>query len=573
MDGNRLIPTRLNDIPGSTAQVPVEFLAQQDLAVMVQTMLSGVTSPCFGGRHEGVDDPIGPVQQVALDDFVTVARVADGNVELLGVAESLLDAVRGLAVGTLGLDDGHRQPGNNFQDVVKRERRRVSVESANMAPSKPSNSLSKAQARRVVLGAQGFAGRDADGRGGQRPTHPPGTRDIQRLIDRLGQFQIDTINIVTRAHYMPAFSRLGPYDPALLDRATGRAPRRLFEYWGHAASLIDVRLQPALRHRMQTWSAWEMWGSMDRVRREYPGLVEHVYDEIARRGPIGARGIDHWDPAAGEKPRDHWGWNWSAIKSACEYLFITGAITAARRNGQFERLYQLPDRVLPARVSDAPTPPQDEAMRDLVRRAAQALGVATDFDLRDYFRTRPEVTRQAVADLVDSDELLPVRVEGWNRPAYRWHAAKTPRSIQARALISPFDSVMFERDRLEALFDFRYRIEIYVPGPQRRYGYYVYPFLLGDRFVARVDLKADRAAGVLRVKAAWIEPDADAAEVAPALAAELALMAEWLGLPAVAVAGRGDLAGVLRPQVRRRIEGSSPLGPMTYHEGWDESAQ
>lgn len=428
-----------------------------------------------------------------------------------------------------------------------------------MPPSTVPETLSKPQARRVVLAAQGFGGRDSGGHGGQRPGHVPGTRDLQRLIDRLGQFQVDTINIVTRAHYMPAFSRLGPYDPALLDRAAGRAPRRLFEYWGHAASLIDVRLEPALRHRMASWSAWEMWGAMDRIRRDQPELVDHVYDQIAARGPVGARGITHPDPAAAERPRDHWGWNWSAIKAACEYLFITGAITAARRNGQFERLYQLPGRVLPAAVADAPTPPEDEAMRILVRRAAQALGVATEFDLRDYFRTRPEATRQAIADLVASGELRPIRVEGWNRQAYLWHAASFPRSIAARALISPFDSVMFERDRLEALFDFRYRIEIYVPRPQRRYGYYVYPFVLGDRFVARVDLKADRTAGVLQVNAAWIEPDAAAGDVAPALAAELASMAGWLGLSDVAVARRGDLAADLADRVHH-LDGSSCWG-------------
>lgn len=402
--------------------------------------------------------------------------------------------------------------------------------------------LSKAQARRVVLAAQGFAGRDNAGQGGQRPDHVPGMRDIQRVIDRLGQFQIDTINVVTRAHYMPLFSRIGVYDTALLDRAFGQAPRRLFEYWGHAASLIDVALQPALRHRMDSWSAQEMRGSMARIRRDHPDLVDHVRRQVARRGPISARGIDHPDPATTQRPTDHWGWNWSQVKAACEYLFVTGGITSARRNGQFERLYQLPDKVLPATASDAETPTEEEAMRTLVRRAGQALGVATEFDLRDYFRTRPGPTRQAIADLVSGGELRQVRVEGWNRPGYVWHRVKLPRTLEARALISPFDSVMFERDRLEALFDFRYRIEIYVPAAKRLYGYYVYPFLFNDRLVARVDLKADRANGVLLVNGAWVERHAPPGEVAVALAAELDLMADWLGLSGVRVADRGDLA-------------------------------
>lgn len=411
-------------------------------------------------------------------------------------------------------------------------------------PARP-QTLSRAQARRLVLAAQGFAGHRRSGHGGQRLDRTPGTRDIQAAADRLGQFQIDTINIVARAHYLPLYSRLGPYDTALLDRAAHQAPRRLFEYWGHAASLIDVNLQPALRHRMQSWSEREMWGSMARIRRDQPELVDWVHDQIAARGPLGAREIERRAPRPTARRRDNWGWNWSEVKTACEWLFITGRITSAGRNGQFERLYGLPEQVLPSRVIQAATPDEDEAMRILVRRAAGALGVAAAYDLRDYFRTGPEQTAAAIADLVDAGELLPVAVQGWDRHAYLWHEAKLPRSIEARALVSPFDSVMFERRRLQALFGFDYRIEIYVPAPKRVYGYYVYPFLWGDRFVARVDLKADRAAGLLRVNAAWIQDGAEPGEVAGALAAELWLMAGWLGLTGVVVGERGDLSARL----------------------------
>lgn len=378
-------------------------------------------------------------------------------------------------------------------------------------------------------------------------------RDIQAMINRLAQFQIDTINIVARAHYLPLYSRLGPYDIGLLDRALGKNPRRLFEYWGHAASAIDVRLQPALRFRMQRHAS----------RTEHPWapgrsdqqLDSWVLRQITDSGPLGPREIEHIDPGHVPRKKEHWGWNWSDVKVACERLFNSGVITPARRNGQFERLYDLTERVLPQQIAEQPTPPLEEAMRQLVRRAAAALGVASEFDLRDYFRTSQQQTVPAIMDLVDAGELIPVSVEGWSRHAYLWHEAKLPRSIEARALVSPFDSVMFERDRVERLFEFFYRIEIYVPEPKRIHGYYVYPFLLGDRFVARVDLKADRAAGVLRVNAAWLEEHADADEVSEALAAELALMAQWLGLQDVVVGDRGDLAQRLNKAVAPALAG------------------
>ena len=366
-------------------------------------------------------------------------------------------------------------------------------------------------------------------------------RDVQSVVNRLGQFQIDSINVVTRAQFMPLFSRLGAYDVDLLARAAHRPPRRLFEYWGHAASLIDVNLQPALRFRMREGFR-DVWAGVQRVAQQNPALVEFVREEVAARGPISARQLEVDEV----RDRSSWGWNWSSVKTVLEWLFYLGEVTSAYRNTQFERVYDLPERVLPRAVLDRPTPSPEESVRELVRRAAAALGVAGEFCLRDYFRTRPDMTRTAIAELVDAGELLPVTIPGWeSKPGYLWHEARHPRTIRARALLSPFDSMIFERARLERLFDFFYRIEIYVPEPKRIHGYYVYPFLLGDRFVARVDLKADRARGVLRVNAAWLESGTDAGETAVELGAELAAMASWLGLSGVEILPRGDLAPLL----------------------------
>jgi len=397
--------------------------------------------------------------------------------------------------------------------------------------------LTLTQARRVALAAQGFTDR--------RPV-APSPRALARVLDRLGLLQIDSVNVLTRAHYMPLFSRIGPYPSALLDRAFGRAPRRLFEYWGHMASLVRVDLQPALRFRMD--QAEGVWGGMERASRDHPEIVAWVLDEVRRRGPVTARQIELDVP----RRTDHWGWNWSLVKTVLEWLFYTGQVTSARRNSAFERVYDVPERVLPPAVLAVATPDVAESHRILVRVAARAHGVATEQCLRDYFRTRPEPTRAAIADLVETAELRPVQVAGWRRPAYLHSDAYVPRGVRARALLSPFDPLVFERARTEALFGFRYRIEIYVPPDKRAYGYYVLPFLLGDRLVARVDLKADRRLGVLVVKAAHAEPAAPQ-ETAVQLAAELTDMADWLGLSDVRVELRGDLAADLGAAVRAGV--------------------
>jgi uncharacterized protein len=391
----------------------------------------------------------------------------------------------------------------------------------------------KAEARRIALAAQGF--------GVAKRERPLTMRDVQAVTSRLGQFQIDSINVVTRAQFMPLFSRLGPYDPGLLERAAYRSPRRLFEYWGHAASLIDVSLQPLLRFRMQAGFR-DVWAGVERVAKQNPDLIRFVRDEVAARGPISARDLEIVE----ERDRSNWGWNWSRVKTVLEWLFYLGEVTSARRNSQFERVYDLPDRVIPHSVLATPTPTPQESVTGLIRRAARALGIASESCLRDYFRTRPAMTREAIGTLVESGELIPVLVQGaGSRPWYLWQQARVPRRVAARALLSPFDSMIFERARLERLFDFAYRIEIYVPEPKRVYGYYVYPFLLDEKFVARVDLKADRTRGVLRVNAAWVEPGCDSWEVATELPSELKIMAEWLGMQGVEILPRGDLAPAL----------------------------
>ena len=394
--------------------------------------------------------------------------------------------------------------------------------------------LSARQARRLALDAVGLAR--------PRPARP-GAAALAKMFDRLGQVQIDSVNVLARAHYMPGFARLGAYDPALLDRAAYGHKRQLFEYWGHEASLIRLDLQPSLRWRMARARAGTgLWGGLNRFAAARRDFIDDVLREVDARGPTAAR-----DLANGGKAKGKW-WGWSEGKRALEWLFWAGYVTTHSRRG-FERVYDLTERVLPD-VAALPTPDEATQQRRLLTVAARALGVATVADLRAYWRIGPADAAARVAELVEAGELAAARVEGWRDAAYLPTDAEPPRRPAHATIFSPFDPLLWERDRAERLFGFRYRIEIYVPAHKREHGYYVLPFLMGDRVAARLDLKADRAARQLLVNAAHLEPGADKVRTVAALASELRLLAEWLGLCAVAVHPRGDLAEALTAELR-----------------------
>ena len=396
--------------------------------------------------------------------------------------------------------------------------------------------LSAPQARRIALAAQGFAAR-----------RPPAVtaRAVASVFERLGVVQIDSVNVLVRSHYLPLFSRLGVYDPVLLERlAYDPRKRRLFEYWGHEASLLPLELHPLLRWRMARAERFEAgWQHVREIGRARGGFVDAILQQIAERGPLGAGDI-----IGGGKSDGPW-WGWSEGKRALEWLFWSGKITTAYRRG-FERVYDLTERVIPRAILALPTPPEADAQRELVRIAARACGVATEADMRDYFRLSAADGKARVAELVAAGELTPVAVEGWKQVAYLAPAVKIPSTIAACALLSPFDSLVWERSRTERLFGFSYRLEIYTPAHKRVHGYYVLPFLLGERRVARVDLKAVRQEGVLEVRGVHDEIEADRAAVMPALATELRAMAQWLRLDDIRIVARTAAARSLRSSLR-----------------------
>ncbi|HVQ10124.1 MAG TPA: crosslink repair DNA glycosylase YcaQ family protein [Allosphingosinicella sp.] len=378
------------------------------------------------------------------------------------------------------------------------------------------DTLSLAAARRIALAAQGF--------GVARPARV-GWGQLRRTIERLGLHQIDSVNVLARAHYLPAFSRLGPYDTGLIDRAAWgrRSERGLFEYWAHEASLLPLALHPLLRWRMARAARGEAgWARLRSYAGERRADAERVLARIRDEGPMAASDFEHG------KSRSGW-WEWGDTKHALEYLFWAGMVTTATRRGSFERVYDLTERVIPGPILALPTPSEAEAQRRLVALAARALGIATAGDLRDYFRLGLEDTRVAIAALVEDGVLLPVAIAGWRQAAFLHAEARRPRRISGQALLAPFDPLIWERARAERLFGFRYRIEIYTPAAKRVHGYYVLPFLMDGQLTARVDLKSDRQAGRLIARSIHVEPGAPAGTQAR-LAEELAAMAGWLGL-------------------------------------------
>ena len=393
--------------------------------------------------------------------------------------------------------------------------------------------LSNEEARRIALAAQGFA--DA------RPTGRVDIRALRRVIGRVGLLQIDSVNVLVRAHYMPLYSRLGPYPRDLLDDAVYKR-HELFEAWAHVASLVPLDCYPLLRHQMHSnvpqWRHFRHWAE---ANKEY---VDAVLAEVRERGPLSAKELE--DPGW---RRGSW-WMRSKGKQALEWHFRCGNVMAADRP-TFERVYDVTERVLPADVLDQEPVPEREAQREFLMRAARSHGVGTAVDLADYYRLPILRSRELLKELVAEGTLREVSVEGWKEPAYLHPEATAPRSIKARALLTPFDPVVWERSRVERLFNFTYQIEIYVPEKKRQYGYYVLPFLLDGELVGRVDLKADRTAGKLHAKGVFIEEGQDERRVAGELAEELRVMADWLELDGVRAGRRGNLSGALRAALAR----------------------
>jgi uncharacterized protein len=397
------------------------------------------------------------------------------------------------------------------------------------------SSLSTAEARRIALAAQGFTHHDRNGRANWST--------MKRELKRLHLLQIDSVNVLCRSHYLPLFSRLGNYDRDALDKRSLKVKgRELFECWAHEASFVRMELHPLMRWRMDRARRGDgTYGAMNRFTKENKAFLKKVLSFIEQNGPT----------TQSELPEQHKGkggwWGWSKNKLALETLFDQGLLTTSKREG-FERIYDIPERVIPDAVRSLPTPGERDAMLQLIDLAAQALGIGTEFDLRDYFRLPVKDAAQATKDAIDAGIIIPVTVRGWKKPAFIHRDAKLPRKAGGSALVSPFDPICWDRDRAERIFDFHYRIELYTPAPKRKFGYYVLPFLHGDHFAGRVCLKADRANSALLVNQAHVEHGRDEMEAAEALSIELQRMAKWLGLDRVDIAGKGNLGSALLRQ-------------------------
>ncbi|WP_280306713.1 winged helix-turn-helix domain-containing protein [Nocardia neocaledoniensis] len=396
--------------------------------------------------------------------------------------------------------------------------------------------MNAAAARRIALAAQGF--------GKRRPANP-NRRAVLDVVARTRLLQLDSVSAVVRAHYAPIFSRIGPYDRTLLERAawsdSPRARRGLVEYWAHEAALIPVDDWPLLRWRMAEYRHGR-WSGMRKVVERNPTLGKDILDVVTEVGAASAGEIERHLELDKPRPKGTW-WNLSDTKMICEQLFAAGELSIARRAG-FTRHYDLTERVVPADVREREIAEPD-AVRELIRRSSRALGIGTETDLRDYYRLNRRQSAPAIAELVDAGELLPVEVAGWDALAYLHPEASTPRRVTGAALLCPFDPLIFFRPRTQRIFDFHYRIEIYTPEPKRVHGYYVFPFLLDGQLVGRVDLRAERGNGRLLVPGAFAEPGHATAETAHALGGALREMADWLELDEVVIGERGDLAPLL----------------------------
>jgi uncharacterized protein YcaQ len=398
--------------------------------------------------------------------------------------------------------------------------------------------LSLSQARNLALHAQGF---------GKPPPAARGSAHLMAGVRQLGLLQLDSVNVLVRSHYLPLFSRLGPYERTSLDQMSARAPRKLIEYWGHEASLLPVETWPLMRWRMDEARAGKgIWTSISAFARNRAPFVQAILDEVRDRGPIAAGEL-----SVGARPSGAW-WGWSEAKRALEYLFWVGDLTSAGRRS-FQRLYDLPERVLPPGILAPQPPARDDAQRALLLQAARASGVATETDLRDYFRLPVADTKARLAELVEAGDLQPVAVEGWKQAGYLCKGGRTG-DVEACALLSPFDSLIWNRPRTERLFGFHYRLAFYTPAHARSHGYYVMPFLMDGRLVARIDVKADRKAGALLVLAGHAEPGEDEARIADGLDPVLASLGRWLDLPHVRIIARTRLGLALRRSSARKAD-------------------
>ena len=397
-----------------------------------------------------------------------------------------------------------------------------------------SESISKSQARRIALAAQGFAD--------LRPAGRVDRRHLRKTMGRLQLLQLDSVPVVIRTQYMPLFSRLGPYRADLLDEIAYEADE-WFEAWSHEASLLPVEMEPWLRWSKQRARDGETWGRLHTLAQKDPGYIESVLAEVKSRGPLVAGELSDPRPRSGS-----WWGSRSGGSVALDWLFRIGALGVRRGKG-FVKQFDLLERIVPAAIRARPTPSLESSLDELLLRSASAHGIATADCLVDYFRLPIRPAKARLASLVEDGKLIACNVDGWRNAIYRHPASKMPRAIKTAALLSPFDPLVWNRKRIDGLFGFDYRIEIYTPAKKRKYGYYVLPFLLGDRLVARFDLKTDRQSGTLRVLAAHLEADASMTEIASAAALELGELARMVGTERVQVARKGNLSNALRIEI------------------------